>query len=146
MKPAQKLISIEHNERWYFAVRNELVDVAEARFDYRFCPSTNDRWVHLSYGHPVGELPNSMFGYIWGHEVGQRSAVDSGDVFFVDGVCRGAVLSVLAMRAKQDAAIFLHDSERPWYSWATRLLIERQQYSGKRFAGGQHMTKYERRV
>ena len=49
------------------------------------------------------------------------------DIYFVDGICRGAVLAtILAKAKKRNATVFIHDyygyEERvPWYKWASNL-------------------------
>ncbi len=42
----------------------------------------------------------------------------------VDGVARGACLAVARQLVRPGVKVFLHDSDRPWYSWAKKLWPE----------------------
>lgn len=140
LKKKQRLVTIEHNEHWFFLVRNELSRLKQKQIDrlsFRHCPPTNPKFDMLPYGHPAKEIGIGMSGYIWGRvDADQDSPIHEADVLFVDGVSRGCCLAVAAQVAKPEAVIFLHDAERSWYSWATNLLRHVDNTpSGKKLAG-----------
>ena len=132
------LISIEHNKEWFDKV------IAETRgydkkymenFEYLLCePEHKGHPVDIrfyGYGVPYEENPCFASTYI-NPETPDRSIFDA-DIYFVDGICRGAVLATIAVKAKKrDAAIFIHDyfgsEERgSWYAWASNLYGEVRQ-------------------
>lgn len=128
-----KFISIEHNQEWFSKVvlgingavasgelKNECVAntvycLAEPKLDIRF----------YGYGIPYEENPVYAADYIFPKIEGED--VWNSDIYFVDGICRGAVLATIAMKAKKrEASVFLHDhhgpeNREPWYEWATGL-------------------------
>lgn len=119
-------ISIEHNRDWFVKVTAGLSEfpkeilencvycLAEPKVDIRF----------YGYGVPYEENPCFAANYI-NPNIDGVNVWDS-DIFFVDGICRGAILANIACRAKKDSVVFLHDHHGPeqreeWYKWATRL-------------------------
>jgi hypothetical protein len=149
LKGRQRLVTIEHDEKWFFAVRNELVCMKQkqiARTTLRLCPPTNPKFNLLPYGHPGKEIPIGMSSYIWGKiDSDQETPIPDADVVFVDGVCRGACLSVVSQRAKDDAIVFLHDAERTWYSWATNLMIFMESIKSERRPSSQLLSRFRLR-
>lgn len=122
-----KFISIEHNQEWFTKVTTELHALGDASFlqnlVYCFAPPLVDIRFY-GYGIPHEENPCFAANYI-APKIEGIDIWDS-DVFFVDGICRGAVLATIAHCATKDAAVFLHDHHGPekrevWYKWATNL-------------------------
>ena len=126
-----KFVSIEHNDEWFDRVVNAISSgVASKELDNTcvatmvYClarPGLDKRF--YGYGVPFEENPVYAYDYIC-PKITDVDVWDSG-IYFVDGICRGAVLATIAMRAKRrDAAVFLHDhhgpeNREPWYEWAT---------------------------
>ena len=133
------LVSVEHNQEW----RDKVVKaVTEANFkpeilqNFTYCwrpPHQDNALVSLGfhgYGIPYEECPTFAANYINPEVEGVVSIWDA-DVFFIDGICRGAILATLQKKAiNRSARIFLHDAHGPeqresWYRWSTDLYSER---------------------
>ena len=124
-----KLVSIEHNPDWYDNVskavgESEFPEAVLNNFTYCYEPPMVDKRFY-GYGVPFEENPCFAARYI---DPGLKYIkVFESDIYFVDGICRGAVLATIQAKAmKRDAAIFIHDyyghEERiPWYKWASNL-------------------------
>ena len=127
-------VSIEHNREWYDKVNKavEESDIPAAALDnFTYCwrpPSYNNKPVDLrfyGYGVPYEENPCFAADYI----NPEPSGVDvfDADIFFVDGICCGAVLATIHAKAKnRDATVYIHDyygqeQREQWYDWASGL-------------------------
>lgn len=120
-------ISVEHNQDWFGKVAAGLHELGDPSFlqnvVYCFAPPLVDPRFY-GYGVPYEENPCYAAHYI-DPKIQGVNVWDS-DIFFVDGICRGAVLATIAARATKDAAVFLHDhhgaeEREEWYKWATNL-------------------------
>jgi hypothetical protein len=120
-------ISIEHNLDWFTKVTAALHDLGDESFlqnvTYCFAPPPVDPRFY-GYGVPFEENPCFAANYI--NPVIPEVDIWESDIFFVDGICRGAILATIAHCAKRDAAVFLHDHHGPenrevWYKWATDM-------------------------
>lgn len=138
-----ELISIEHNEEWFDKVVNEIStgDYSEdvkQNFVYVLAkPKVDIRF--YGYGIPHEENPAFAADYI--NPVSENFSIWDADIYFVDGICRGPILSMIHnMRrntpmmfdATNDTwvsdkpSVFIHDyfgrEERaPWYEWASKM-------------------------
>lgn len=130
-----KLTSIEHNRTWYHKVsehveRMDLSPEIRNSFTYIWRPPTYlGHPVSLAfhgYGIPYEESPTFVADYI-NPEPSSGEKIFDADIYFVDGIARGAVLATILRKAKnREARVFLHDSHGPenreeWYRWATDL-------------------------
>ena len=138
-----RLISIEHNEEWYDKVREEILIGDEypgkccENFTYLFKPPKyNEHLIDIrfyGYGVPFEENPCFASTYIDPTSDGLNLDIWNSDIYFVDGICRGAVLATIHAKAKKrDAAVFIHDyygaeQRVPWYNWASNLYSSVQQ-------------------
>ena len=129
-----KFVSIEHNREWYEKVNDSIETIPWAPRilgNFTYCwrpPSYQGQHVDLrfyGYGVPYEENPCFMSDYINPEESGIK--VFDADVFFVDGVCRGAILATIrAIASNPNAAVFIHDyygleNREEWYLWASKL-------------------------
>lgn len=126
-----RFVSIEHNMDWFVKVTGELnafgAEGEEFLKNCIYCyaqPLVDIRF--YGYGVPYEENPCFAARYI-NPKIEGVDIWDS-DVYFVDGICRGAVLATIASMASlgRDPVIFVHDyfgaEERgPWYEWAANL-------------------------
>lgn len=127
-------ISIEHNKEWYDKV-NKAIDVSDIppsalkEFSYLWRPpSYQGQPVDLrfyGYGVPFEENPCFAESYIDPER--SNATIFDADIFFVDGICRGAVLATIYSRCTNpDAIVYVHDYYGPekreqWYNWASGL-------------------------
>jgi hypothetical protein len=142
-----RFMSVEHNHEWFDKVKKELesgeyAPECLANFTYAFIPPIVDIRFY-GYGVPHEENPCFAKDYI------NPQIMDTGDqlldiwdsdIFFVDGICRGAILATIRAKAKKPlrnyddrtgrwtdpATVFIHDyygpeMREPWYSWASSL-------------------------
>jgi hypothetical protein len=115
----QRLISIEHNEKWFAKVRPviESSDDLARKAEYYFCkPSGYYRGV---YGQIAEENPVGLDSYF-----APNAKIFDGEIFLIDGVARGVCALMLLLRSrKPNPVIYLHDwyPRQPWYSWALGL-------------------------
>lgn len=132
-----RLTSIEHNEEWYNKVREELVYGGEYtsasldNFTYLFKPpSFESKPIDIRfYGYGVPFEENPCFASTYIDPTGDVLAPNiwHSDIYFVDGICRGAILATIHAKAvKRNAAVFIHDyygyeKRVPWYNWASNL-------------------------
>lgn len=129
-----KFISIEHNREWYDKVNDaiELIPFsAKVIGNFTYCwrpPSHDNKHVDLrfyGYGVPYEENPCFAANYINPEASGVK--VFDADVFFVDGICRGAILATIrAIASNPSATVFIHDyyggeKREDWYNWASGL-------------------------
>lgn len=138
-----RLVSIEHNEQWYDKVREEILIGDEypgeccENFSYIFKPPTFEGQSidirFYGYGVPFEENPCFASTYIDPTSDVFCPNIWNSDIYFVDGICRGAVLATIHAKAKKrDAAIFIHDYFGPekrvsWYNWASNLYTDVKQ-------------------
>jgi hypothetical protein len=138
-----RLVSIEHNEQWYNKVREEIVIGDEysreccENFSYIFKPPTfEDQPIDIRfYGYGVPYEENPCFASTYIDPTGDVFCPNiwNSDIYFVNGICRGAVLSTIHAKAKKrDAAVFIHDyygpeKRVPWYNWASNLYSDVKQ-------------------
>lgn len=129
-----KLVSIEHNLEWFEKVNkaiesSEIPTEALKNFSYLWRPPQFDgAQIDLrfyGYGVPYEENPCFAADYI-NPEYSGKDIFDA-DVYFVDGICRGAILATIYSRCTNpDAVVFIHDyygdeKREPWYNWASGL-------------------------
>jgi len=120
LKSTQKLISIEHNKKWFDKV-TEAIDVHfeddfSDRFAYLYIP---EEYVEHGYGNPLEEMPIGTAKYIK-----PPDKIFDSNVFFVDGIARGTcLLSILINHTQKDPVIFLHDyvGREEWFDWVTQF-------------------------
>lgn len=141
-----RLISIEHNHEWFDKVTAELATGDYSpdclkNFIYAFIPPIVDIRFY-GYGVPYEENPCFAKDYISPRIIDDGKPVDvwNSDIYFVDGICRGAILATIRVKAKKllknyddtagkwnpPATIFVHDyygmeMREPWYNWASSL-------------------------
>lgn len=136
-----RFVSIEHNQEWFGKVCAEFSSgdydpECLKNFTYAFIPPKVDIGFY-GYGVPFEENPCFARHYI----SPQIDGVDvfGSDIFFVDGICRGAILATIAAKAnrvrhydatderwRDTATVFIHDyfgpeQREPWYDWASSL-------------------------
>lgn len=129
-----RFTSIEHSKEWFEKVIKEVQTGgynlnALQNFTYIFAePEYNRQPVDIrfyGYGVPTEENPCFVQRYI-NPETKDNQIFDS-DIYFVDGICRGAVLATIYARARnRDAEVYIHDYFGPenrleWYNWASSL-------------------------
>ena len=139
-----RLVSIEHNEEWYNKVSEEIVIGEEYpreicdNFVYLFKPPMiGERRLEINfYGYGVPFEENPCFASTYIDPTGDVFCppyIWNSDIYFVDGICRGAVLATIHAKAKnRNAAVFIHDyygpeKRVPWYNWASNLYSEVKQ-------------------
>ena len=128
------LVSIEHNREWYDKVNDaiEIVPFSQKILsNFTYCwrpPSYENKHVDLrfyGYGVPFEENPCFAASYINPEPSGVK--IFDADVFFVDGICRGAILATIrAIASNPNATVFIHDyygqeKREGWYDWASGL-------------------------
>lgn len=119
--PNQSLISIEHNRDWFNAVQKAIhenfgFEIAR-KFTYIF--EKEEPGYNHGYGGIEEENPFGLWKYMLPTE-----AVLEGDVFFIDGLARGPIVSLLLLkRLKPDSLIFVHDyaPRTSAYYWISQL-------------------------
>jgi len=118
MRPDQYLVSIEHNEKWFNEVSENLKQLPQTNWTYLYKPE-HPGYQH-GWGHPIEENPVGLDSYIFPGDF-----VLDADLYFIDGVARSSIaLMLLAKAKKRNAVIFLHDyiQERSfWYNWSAKL-------------------------
>lgn len=137
-----KLISVEHHHEWFDKVTKELSSGGYdpeclKNFLYAFVPPIVDIRFY-GYGVPYEENPCFAKDYINPRIMDGHKLVDIWDsnVFFVDGICRGAILATIRAKALKGwdtneerwtgPTVFIHDyygseMREPWYNWASSL-------------------------
>jgi hypothetical protein len=128
----QKLITIEHNENWYNrvtrAVSAEFGDISN-KFTFHHIP---EKYIEHGYGSLQEEHPCGTADYL-----NPNANMWNADIFFIDGIARGAcLLTTLFMRKKRESIIMVHDfpGREAWYDWATQhctieTFTDQDQYS-----------------
>ncbi len=141
-----RFVSIEHNFEWFEKVSEELRSPEHSNdylknFLYAYIPPAADIKFY-GYGVPYEENPCFAKNYISPQIMDDGEMVDiwGSDIFFVDGICRGAILATIRAKATKlyrsydpidgkwtdPASIFVHDFYGPekrevWYSWSSSL-------------------------
>ena len=141
-----RFISVEHNHEWFAKVQEELTSPEYdpeclENFTYAFIPPIVDIRFY-GYGVPHEENPCFAKDYINPKIRGEGDVINiwDSDVFFVDGICRGAILATIRHKATKfaknyddtagvwnpPATVFIHDYYGPevresWYDWASSL-------------------------
>ena len=128
------LVSVEHNREWYDKVNDaiEIIPFSQKILsNFTYCwrpPSYENKHVDLrfyGYGVPFEENPCFAANYINPEASGVK--IFDADVFFVDGICRGAILATIkAIASNPNATVFIHDyyggeKREEWYNWASGL-------------------------
>ena len=115
----QSLITIEHTELWYnkvtSAIETHFGDVSD-RFTFLLIP---EEYIQHGYGNISEEMPVGTREYI-----NPELNIFDADVFFVDGIARGAcLLSILLNHTKPNPVILIHDyvGRESMYDWATQF-------------------------
>lgn len=114
LKEGQTLVTIEHRKDWYDSISNQIKNHPNLDSHvFLFVPSDIP---NNHFAKPEEETPCGLADYI----CPDVDLIEQGDVFFVNGVARGAVVAFLSRRARQDAHVILHDfnSRVDWYGWA----------------------------
>lgn len=129
-----KLTSIEHNPEWFDKVSKEACAgeysaVCLSNFTYCLIRPTYMAGVvdprFYGYGVPMEENPCFAASYINPESGGTR--IWDADIYFVDGICRGAILSTILQHAENRyAEVYVHDYYGPenregWYNWASSM-------------------------
>ena len=137
-----EFVSIEHNEEWFNKVVEEITTggyspAAVANFTYVLArPKVDIRF--YGYGIPHEENPCFAVDYI--NPRGETVSIWDADVYFVDGICRGPILSMIRHKRgtemcwddidqkwiKKPPTVFIHDyfgpeQREPWYEWAAQM-------------------------
>lgn len=130
-----QLISIEHNKEWFEKVIKQIhIDTVAQKLDpeavrnFTYVYADTDVPIDFyGYGVPYEENPCFAKRYIYPEST--EFYVWDADIYFVDGICRGAILALLANRVYADGnkpIILIHDyfgpeKREPWYNWASHL-------------------------
>ena len=110
--PGQSLVSVEHHAGWSQRVKDETSGDERHRLILAPFPAGKNAT-------SAEEIPAFGENYLW-------PEVDWSEIgaVLVDGVARGACLAVARQLVRPGVKVFLHDSDRPWYSWAKKLWPE----------------------
>ena len=121
LKPEQSLISIEHNVEWFEkisrTVKESFPPEVHSKFTYIFEPEQGN-YKH-TYACIEEENPFGLYHYMLPNE-----RILDADVFFVDGIGRGAIVAlILLKRKKPDSVIFIHDyvGREALYYWISQI-------------------------
>lgn len=138
-----EFISIEHNKEWFDKVVREIQfggynQAAVQNFTYVLAePGVDIRF----YGYGVPHEENPCFAQDYINPNSSTFNVWDADVYFVDGICRGPILSMIHHKRHSDKSvydatvgewiakgpdIFIHDyfgpeNRAPWYEWAAKM-------------------------
>jgi hypothetical protein len=135
MKDNQRLISIEHNKEWYDKVNGYVQsrDDIKNRLTYyhqaeKYPAIEPLRITNHEYPHHVGtileEHPFGLDQYFF-----PDADILSADIFFIDGLSRGAIaLMVNFLAQKDNAVVYIHDyvGREHWYNWATQFFTKKE--------------------
>ena len=128
-----ELISIEHNKEWFDKV------ITQIHTDTVAQTLTPESVRNLTYIYAEPLVPINFYGYGVPYEENPCFAqryinpssptfnVWDADIFFVDGICRGAILATIYSNiTKHQPTILIHDyfgqeKREPWYEWASML-------------------------
>lgn len=129
--------SIEHNRDWFdkvtVAVQAALLnEKVLGNFTYCYRPPMVDIRFY-GYGVPFEENPCFSRDYIDPDDSDAGIHIWDADVYFVDGICRGAILATILTKASnRNATVFIHDYFGPenrwsWYEWSSKLYSKVEQ-------------------
>ncbi len=121
-----ELCSVEHSQEWHDKIVLELSANPHRnikQFTYLFRPPLVDR---RFYGYGVPHEENPCFAAQYINPEDDSIGVFDSDIYFVDGICRGAVLATIRAKATKAATVYLHDhhgveQREDWYRWAVDL-------------------------
>lgn len=111
------LISIEHNKTWYDR-SSSLRDVYPTKkFSPIFVDVSSPYFEH-GYGVIVEETPFNVAEYIY-----PTDDIYKADIYFIDGIARGACLAGILLHGKPSAEIYIHDyrDRIMAYGWITQF-------------------------
>lgn len=116
LKPTQNLVSIEHSEGWY-----NQVAIAAAQYNnfVYFGQAVSSEYYDHVYGQPSEENPFNTKNYVCPDKL-----IYNADIYFIDGIVRGACLAALLLnRKKKNSRILFHDYEPRYsaYDWITQF-------------------------
>lgn len=104
---AAEVYAIEHDRFWARRVC-EICENSE-RLNMVLCP--NDE--HAEYSE------ETLFGFEE-YALAEDVPIDRADIIIIDGFVRGPCIATAAMRAKQGALLYLHDSDSKSYVWGRK--------------------------
>lgn len=113
LKEGQTLVSIEHRKDWYENISSQIKNHPKLENHiFLFVPSDLP---NNHFAKPEEETPCGLVDYI----CPDVDLIEQADVFFVNGVARGAVATFLSRRAQPHAHVILHDftTRGGWYDW-----------------------------
>ena len=116
LKENQYLITIEHVEFWYDKISEKIKDHPNIdRHAFLFIPI---KIQNTYYARPEEEMPCGTEDYIFF----DKESIQNSDVFFIDGVSRGAVAAALRHQIKESSHVIIHDykGREVWYDWAVK--------------------------
>ncbi len=121
LKPTQSLVSIEHNIEWFNkvnqAIKESFPPEVHSRFTYIYEPERG------GYKHTYACVEEENPFGLWRYMLPNEEILD-GDVFFVDGIARGATVAlILLKRTNPDSLVFIHDytGRESAYSWISQI-------------------------
>jgi hypothetical protein len=127
MSEKQRLITIEHDERWfnkvgdYIGSRPELLEKFEAYYH-----AADKNLVDHRISTPYEEHPMGLDNYF----LPDKRILDA-DFFFIDGLSRAAIAFIVRYAStKPNPIIYIHDhwqGRDVWYSWATQFYPKMEQ-------------------
>lgn len=122
LKPSQDLFSVEHNPEWFAKVREGVKDLPAFGRIHRTLAIPASSIQTDGFANPGEENPTGITNYLH-PEFKIPLNWSSVDFVLVDGIARGACLSVLANKLKEGTIVFLHDykGRETWYQWAVDL-------------------------
>ena len=116
LSSTQRLISIEHNRDWYRQVKE--ASSSYGNFVYHNADVASEHFVH-NYGDASEENPFNTRQYVC-----PSYEIFDADIFFIDGIARGACLAaVLLNRTNKNSKILMHDYKHRYiaYDWITQF-------------------------
>lgn len=121
LSDSQKLITIEHNRGWYdkvsTSINNYFNEETLKKLLYIYAPEA------IGYAHGYGSIEEENPFGLWQY-VYPNIKIKDADVFFIDGIGRGACLAlILLTRTNKDSRIFIHDYtlRTAAYGWITQV-------------------------
>lgn len=131
LKPKQILLSLEHNPIWFSKVCDALRTHPNKEQLFYYWISftltlekdgevTKLNHEYWPYGDPPEENPAFLYQYIDPSHDDPTINVYDADLYFVDGIARGPILSKILLKAKnRKAPVYIHDyvGRETWYEW-----------------------------
>ena len=102
-----ELHSVEHDPGWRGKVAEECGD------DPRF---------HMAYFNVGKEIEEESVKWMADYSLLHGIPLDRADVIIVDGMSRATCVATAALKAKQEALLFLHDTDSNLYRWPVEFL------------------------